>query len=127
MANRKKSRPTEAELIILRVLWEHGPCSVRAVNRILNQTTKTGYTTTLKQMQVMIQKGLLNRDTSQRPQIYTPVYAQEATQQQLLKHLAARAFGGSIRGMVMQALRMRDISAEELAKVDKMLEEEKGE
>ncbi|GAG50481.1 unnamed protein product, partial [marine sediment metagenome] len=70
MATGRPKRPTDAELIILRVLWEHGPSTVREVNGILNETRPTGYTTTLKQMQVMTSKGLLVRNESRRPQVY---------------------------------------------------------
>ena len=84
MATGRPKRPTDAELIILRVLWEHGPSTVREVNRILNETRPTGYTTTLKQMQVMTSKGLLVRDESRRPQVYRNALSQDQTQRQLV-------------------------------------------
>jgi len=122
MPARRPKRPTDAELVILRVLWAHGPRTVRQVNRILNQTRPTGYTTTLKQMQVMTGKGLLVRDESCRPQIYRPAFSQEKTQKQLVAHLMDGAFGGSARNLVLQALRARDVSAEELAQVERLLD-----
>ena len=90
----KRRRPTEAELGILRVLWEGGPRSVRDIQRILNESRPTGYTTVLKLMQIMTDKGLVERDESQRPQIYRSRYSQEQTQRQLLRDLLDRAFGG---------------------------------
>ena len=116
-------RPTDAELTILRVLWSHGPASVRQVNRILNETRPTGYTTTLKQMQVMAGKGLLVRDESCRPQVYRPAISKDRTQRQLVKHLIEGAFGGSGRRLVVQALRAEDLSAEEVSRVERLLEE----
>ena len=126
MPARRPKRPTDAELVILRVLWAHGPRTVRQVNRILNQTRPTGYTTTLKQMQVMTGKGLLVRDESCRPQIYRPAFSQDQTQKQLVEHLMDGAFGGSARKLVLQALRARDISAEELARVERLLDKLQG-
>ena len=83
MAGRTRKRPTDAELVILRVLWEHGPSTVRQVNRILNETRPTGYTTALKQIQIMTGKGLLRRDESARPMVYKPAFSQDQTRQQL--------------------------------------------
>lgn len=122
----KPRRPTDAELVILNVLWEHGPSSVRRVNRILNQTRRTGYTTTLKQMQVLAAKGLLVRDESSRPQIYKPTFSEDKTQRQLVEHLIEGAFGGSARRLVLQALRSRDVSAGELSRVEKLLRQLEG-
>src|SRR6266849_3385598 len=100
----KPPRPTEAELMILRVLWEGGPRSVRAIQRVLNATKPTGYTTVLKFLQIMTEKGLVERDERQRPQIYRARYSQEHTQRQLLKDLLHRAFDGSVKDLVLQAL-----------------------
>ena len=126
MRSRSVKRPTDAELVILRVLWEHGPSTVREINGILNETRSTGYTTTLKQMQVMTSKGLLVRDESHRPQVYHPAFSQDQTQQQLVGHLIKRAFGGSARKLVMQALQSEDISAAELSRVEQLLDKLKG-
>src|SRR5690348_11800305 len=92
----KHPRPTEAELSILRVLWERGPLSVRAVQQWLDAAKPTGYTTVLKLMQIMTEKGLVERDESVRPQIYRARYSQQHTQQQLLRNLLDKAFGGSV-------------------------------
>src|SRR5947209_4933871 len=100
----KKRRPTEAELNILRVLWTGGPLSVRDIQHTLEQSKPTGYTTVLKTIQIMTDKGLVERDETQRPQIYRARYSQEHTQRQLLGDLLDRAFGGSVKTLVLQAL-----------------------
>src|ERR1700688_1144652 len=100
----KRRRPTEAELGILRVLWEGGPRSVRDIQRVLNASRPTGYTTVLKLLQIMTDKGLVERDETQRPQIYRARYSQTQTQRQLVSDLLHRAFGGSVKALVLQAL-----------------------
>jgi predicted transcriptional regulator len=109
-------------LTILRVLWQHGPQPVREITRVLNQTKVTGYTTALKMLQIMTEKGLVERDETTRPQIYRPRFSQEHTQKQLLRDLLHRAFGGSVRTLVMQALATNKTSPEELAAIDKLLD-----
>jgi predicted transcriptional regulator len=123
----KRRRPTEAELGILRVLWEGGPRSVRDIQRILNEARPTGYTTVLKLMQIMTEKGLVERDESQRPQIYRARYSQEQTQRQLLRDLLDRAFGGSVKELVLQALATKRSSPEELEAIEKLLDRFEGE
>ena len=115
-------RPTEGELAILQVLWEHGPLPVRRVQQILTQRKPTGYTTVLKLMQIMHEKGLVARDESVRPQIYRARDAQQKTQQQLVRDLVTRAFAGSTRAMVMQALAAETSSPEELEQIERLLE-----
>src|SRR6202789_4712029 len=110
----KQRRPTEGELGILRVLWESGPRSVRDIQKILNQTRATGYTTVLKLLQIMTEKGLVERDEKVRPQIYRTRNSQEQTQRQLVRDLLDRAFGGSARTMVLQALGAKKSAPEEL-------------
>jgi predicted transcriptional regulator len=122
----KPPRPTEAELIILRVLWQHGPQPVREITRVLNETKTTGYTSALKMLQIMTEKGLVERDETTRPQIYRPRFSQEHTQRQLLRDLLQRAFGGSVRTLVMQALATNKSSPEELAAIDKLLDRFEG-
>jgi predicted transcriptional regulator len=122
----KRRRPTEAELGILRVLWNGGPRSVRDIQRILNESRPTGYTTVLKLMQIMTDKGLVERDESQRPQIYRSRYSQEQTQRQLLRDLLDRAFGGSVKELVLQALATKRSSAEELEAMEKLLDRFEG-
>jgi BlaI family penicillinase repressor len=118
----KQYRPTEAELTILRVLWDHGPHSVREVQRLLNEAKPTGYTTVLKMLQIMTEKGLVDRDETCRPQIYRARHTREHTQQQLLTNLLDRAFGGSVRTLVLQALAAKKSSPEELEAMEKLLD-----
>lgn len=120
-------KPTQAELSILKVLWNAGPRSVRDIQRILNAERPTGYTTVLKLIQIMTEKGLVERDESVRPQIYRARYSQEHTQRQLLRDLVQRAFGGSVKALVMQALAGKKTSAEELAAIEKLLDRFEGE
>jgi len=123
----KKPRPTEAELGILRVLWERGAQSVREVQAVLNAGRPTGYTTVLKLMQIMHEKGLVERDESQRPQIYNARYSQQQTQRQLLSDLLNRAFGGSVKTLVLQALATKKSTPDELAEIERLLDRIEGE
>ena len=115
-------RPTDGELNILRVLWERGPGSVRDVQKALDAIKPTGYTTVLKLMQIMTEKGLVTRDESVRPQIYRARQSQEQTQQRLVSDLLQRAFGGSVRSMVLQALAAKKSSPAEIKEIEKLLE-----
>jgi BlaI family transcriptional regulator, penicillinase repressor len=129
MAKRTQPRPTDAELAILRVLWDEGPCTVRRVQEVLGRDKPTGYTTALKLLQVMTEKGLVLRDESQRTHVYRTRSSEEQTQRQLVRDLIRRAFGGSARKLVMRALESKEASAEELAEVRRLLdrlEEERG-
>jgi predicted transcriptional regulator len=114
-------RPTDAELNILRILWEHGPATVRQVHNILNEDRNSGYTTALKLMQIMTEKGLLERDESCRPQLYKARLSRDQTERQLVRDLLDRAFAGSAKRMVLQALSVKKASAEELAEIEKLL------
>jgi predicted transcriptional regulator len=122
----KPPRPTEAELNILQVLWQGGPRSVRAIQQVLNETKPTGYTTVLKMLQIMTEKGLVDRDDKVRPQIYRARYSQELTQRRLLGDLVHRAFGGSVKALVLQALATKKSSPEELAAIEKLLDRMEG-
>ncbi|MCE5278370.1 MAG: BlaI/MecI/CopY family transcriptional regulator [Planctomycetaceae bacterium] len=114
--------PTEAELAILRVLWDVGPATVRQVNETMNRRQNVGMTTTLKFMQIMVDKGLLIRDDSVRPQIFRPACTQEQTQQRLLGDFLERTYAGSTRTLVLQALDGADLDADQLAAVEKLLD-----
>jgi predicted transcriptional regulator len=122
----KPPRPTEAELRILQVLWEGGPRSVRDIRGILNESKPTGYTTALKMLQIMTEKGLVDRDESVRPQIYRAKYSREHTQRRLLSDLLNRAFGGSVRALVLQALSTKKSTPEELQAIGKLLDRIEG-
>jgi BlaI family transcriptional regulator, penicillinase repressor len=119
-------RPTEAELGILRVLWEKGPHSVRDIQRILNASRPTGYTTVLKLLQIMTEKRLVVRDESARTHIYAPAYTEDQTQRQLVTDLLDRAFGGSAAKLVLQALSSTKTSPEELAEIKRLLDSKSG-
>lgn len=122
MAKHPLPRPTDAELAILRVLWERGPSTVRDVQEALARVAPTGYTTALKLLQIMTEKGLVLRDESQRTHVYRASRSEEQTQRQLVGDLVRRAFGGSASGLVMQALAARKASAEELAEIREMID-----
>lgn len=119
-------RPTDAELDILRVLWDRGPSTVREVFEVLSADRPLGYTTVLKFMQIMFEKGLVTRDDSERSHVYQAKYRQEQTQRQLVKDLAARAFGGSLEQLVLQALSSKRASKQELAEIRKLLDQLEG-
>ena len=121
MTDRQPPRPTDAELAILRVLWERGPSTVRDVHEQLNQHSPTGYTTVLKLLQIMTEKGLVVRDEASRTHIYAAAYTQEQTQRQLVSDLLERAFDGSAAKLVLQALATSKTSPEELAEIRKLL------
>jgi len=128
MGDKPTPRPTDAELAILSVLWEKGPSTVREVHDAISATHDSGYTTVLKLMQIMTDKGLVTRDESQRAHVYSPREGEQKTQKRLLGDLIDRAFGGSPAKLVMQALSASRASAEELRAIREMLdkmEEEK--
>jgi len=126
MAKQQISQPTDRELEILSILWAGGPSTVRAVNEQMNKRQRVGYTTTLKLMQIMAEKGLLVRDESQFKHIYKPAISEEKTQKQLVGDLLDRAFSGSAEKLVMRALSAKKVSAKELAKIRKMIEKIEG-
>jgi predicted transcriptional regulator len=123
---RSLPRPTDAELAILRVLWDLGPATVRQVHESLAEVRDTGYTTTLKLMQIMAEKKLVTRDESARTHVYEAKLTQEETQRQLVSDLMDRAFGGSASALVLQALRAGSASPEELATIEQLIEKHRG-
>ena len=118
-------RPTEAELAILGVLWTRGPSTVRQVNDVLSTTRETGYTTTLKLMQIMAEKGLVIRDERDRSHVYEPRLSQDQAQRQLVTDLVDRAFGGSAAALVLQALSAHPTSSEELNEIQRLIDDYK--
>ena len=126
MAPKQIVRPTKLELSILRVLWQSGPLPVREIQNILDAKKPTGYTTVLKMVQIMTEKGLVERDESVRPQIYRARYSQEQTQRHLVRDLLDRAFGGSVKALVMQALAGKKSSAKEIEEIEKLLDRIEG-
>ncbi|HUR19892.1 MAG TPA: BlaI/MecI/CopY family transcriptional regulator [Vicinamibacterales bacterium] len=119
-------RPTDAELAILHVLWDRGPSTVRQVFETLADARETGYTTTLKLMQIMSEKGLVRRDESARTHVYAASVSRDKTQQHLVRDLLDRAFGGSAASLVMQALSSHPTSAEERREIEQLIAEYKG-
>src|SRR5919107_1212818 len=128
MPKRETPRPTDAELEILKVLWRRGPSTVREVFDALSEARGTGYTTVLKLMQIMAEKGLVVRDETARAHRYEPAAPEDETQRRLVGDLLRKAFDGSAKKLVMQALSTERASAEELSEIRRMLDElERGE
>lgn len=113
--------PTDTELDLLRVLWTRGPSTVREVQADLD--ANSGYTTVLKHLQIMLEKGLVTRDASQRAHVYRAAVAEDETQRRLVDDLLDRAFGGSARQLVMRALSTDRVSREEIEQIRRLLDE----
>jgi predicted transcriptional regulator len=126
MKRRKTPNPTAAELEILRVLWEHGPATVREIHERLDRGRSTGYTTVLKLLQIMAEKGLATRDERERAHVYAARLDRERTERQLVSDLVRRAFGGSPGRLVLQALSSAPASAEEVARIREFLDRMEG-
>lgn len=128
MPRKPSNQPNDVELAILRVLWGRGPSSVRDVHDALSGSRDTGYTSTLKMMQVMLEKGLLRRDERVRPQVYRPAVPEEQTQRQILRELIQKVFGGSARKLVLRAVESQGIDKNELSEIRDLLKQlERGE
>lgn len=123
MKKKTLPKPTERELGLLRILWDRGPSTVREVHENLHEDSETGYTTTLKFLQIMAEKGLVVRDESNRTHVYEAVSSREETQSQLVSDLLEKAFGGSARHLVMSALSSKKPSKKEIEEIRKVLEE----
>ena len=126
MTRKTLPAPTEAELDVLRVLWERGASTVREVFDVIARAKTVGYTTVLKQMQVMHQKGLLARSERFRSHVYEPAVEQSVTQRQLAGSILEQAFGGSARGLLQSALAGRKVDAKELDEIRRLLDEHEG-
>jgi len=119
-------KPTPAELEILRVLWSRGPSTVREVQEALGPERGAGYTTVLKLMQIMAEKGLVARDERARAHVYAARAAEAQTQRQLVRDLVDRAFGGSAAKLVLQALSGRRASPAEIERIRRLLDDIEG-
>ncbi|MBN7813632.1 BlaI/MecI/CopY family transcriptional regulator [Algoriphagus sp. H41] len=117
------SKPTEAELEILSLLWEMKEASVRQIHERLSESKETGYTTTLKIMQIMHAKGMVSRDEKSRSHLYRPATNQKDTQSSLLKNLVSTAFGGSSKSLVMQALGQENPSKDDIDEIRAFLDQ----
>ena len=122
MTKGEATKPTEAELAILNVLWEAGPSTVRDVQNQLQSARGTGYTTTLKLMQIMYEKGLLKRDESNRSHVYSAAITRQKTQKMAVTKIIDQLFEGSAQQLVMQALASKKTTAKELAEIRNLLD-----
>jgi BlaI family transcriptional regulator, penicillinase repressor len=123
MSHESLPKPTEAELELLGILWARGPSTVRQIHEALSGQKSTGYTTTLKILQRMLEKGLLRRDERERSHVYSAVGKAEETQRQLVRDLLSRAFRGAAAKLVVQALSEEKVSGDDLAEIRKMLDD----
>lgn len=126
MTHQAPIKPTESELEILQVLWEKGEATVREVHEVLTAHKDVGYTTTLKLMQIMFEKGLVLRNDSSKTHIYTANVSKEDTQQQLVNKMIRNLFNGSASQLVMQALGNQSASKEELDAIEAMIQQLKS-
>ena len=120
---RLRPRPTDSELAILRILWARGPSTVRQVHEALADTRDTGYTTTLKLMQIMADKGLVKRNETERTHVYSASAGEEQTQRQLVQDLVDKAFGGSAAQLVLRALSAEGASDAELKEIRQLIDD----
>lgn len=121
MAKALPPEPTEGELAILNVLWQQGPSTVRQVHEALRGDGGARYTTTLKQLQVMAEKGLVERDDSHKSHVYSAAIEESGTKRSLVAGVIDRVFDGSVRKMVLHALEARDIDDSEIVEIKRML------
>jgi len=126
MDKNKMIKPTEGELEILAVLWDTGAASVRTVHEEICKSKDAGYTTTLKLMQIMFEKGLVTRDSSSKTHIYQPAVTREKTQKQFVNKMINSLFAGSSADLVMQALGGNQASSDELEKIQSLINELKA-
>ena len=123
MARHVSTQPTEVELQILRILWEKESATAREIHNSLNETKSTQYPTTVKMLLVMLEKGLVKRNDSVRPQIYSPARSQAVTQKRMLKDLIKKVYDGSAKSLVMQALSASRASREDLDEIRDLIDE----
>lgn len=126
MPRKPSDHPTDAELAILQVLWQNGPSTVREVHGRLHSDDEVGYTTVLKTLQIMTEKGLVQRDASERAHRYAPTSSEDQVQKNMLSDLMERAFRGSASRLVQQALTDRKASKQELEEIRRLLDELSG-
>ena len=126
MTDKPPIKPTDAELEILQLLWEYGPSTVRFVNEKQNEVKEVGYTTTLKIMQIMAEKNIIEADKSARTHVYRPLLKEEDTQKHLLNNFLDTTFRGSAMKLVMQALGNHKTSEEELNQIRNLLDKLEG-
>ena len=123
MPRSPSSQPTEVELQILRILWEQGPSTARQIHNRLAEVRDTNYSTTVKMLSIALDKGLVRRDETVRPQVYRPAATRRRTQQRMLKDLIQKVYDGSAGSLVLQALASQKASPAELAEIRRVLDE----
>lgn len=126
MPRPEPTQPTDVELQILSVLWEKGPSTARQIHNALNESRETNYSTTVKMLSVMLDKKLVKRDESKRPQVYRPATSQKRTQTKILKDLIQKVYDGSTGSLVLQALSSQKATQEELAEIRDVLNKLEG-
>ena len=119
---RKTSRPSELEYAILQVLWQKGSGTVRDVHKALSAAREIGYTSVLKTMQIMTEKGLVIRNEEERAHVYTPAFSEEATQGNIVTDLMQRVFGGSAQHLALRALQVKPTTKEERMEIRRLLD-----
>lgn len=126
MTKPRRKRPTDAQLAILNILWRRGPSTVREVHSELSRQRKTGYTTVLKMLQLMLDEGWVRRDDSERTHVYSASQSADRTRNGIVRDLIDRAFGGSAHKLVMQAISAKPASPEELREIRDILDRMEG-
>ncbi len=126
MARNASTQPTEVELQILGILWEEGSATARQIHNAVLTTRETNYSTTVKMLSVMLEKGLVKRDDTQRPQVFQAAATQKKTQKGILKDIIQKVYDGSSGSLVLQALSTKRPSADELAEIRELLNELEG-
>ena len=121
MRRAKSAQPTDVELQILQVLWKGGPSTARGVHDALSEKKATNYSTTVKMLSIMLDKGLVKRDEAAAPHIYRSVPSRQSTQRHMLRHLIAKAYAGSAGSLVLEALSSQKPSPEELVEIRRLL------
>ena len=122
MARAASTQPTEVELQILRILWEHGASPSRLIHEELSKTKDTNYSTTVKMLSVMLDKGLVKRNDSVRPQLFRAAASQERTQRRILGDVIRKVYGGSAKSLVLQALSAKSASDEDLDEIRRLID-----
>lgn len=126
MARPVSSQPTEVELQILRILWEHGPSIAREIHERLQQEKQTTYSTTVKMLSVMLDKGLVTRNEQARPQIYQAAMTQQRTQKRMLRELIDKVYDGSAKSLMLHALSSKKATPEELKEIRQWIDQMEG-
>lgn len=126
MARPASNQPTEVELQILRILWDEGPAIARQIHNSLQTTKETTYSTTVKMLAVMLEKGLVKRDEDVSPQVYRASVSRDAAGKKIVKELVEKVYDGAAMSLVLHALKASKASPEELAEVRKLLDEMEG-